>query len=64
MSDFTPNLNLPYLLPNQAQKHVTHAESLNVLDALVQLMIASELATPPDDPTDGDIHIVSGAATG
>ena len=34
VSDFTPNLELPYLLSNQAQKHVTLNESLRALDGL------------------------------
>ena len=33
--DQTSRLALPYLLPNQAQKHVTHNEALRRLDALV-----------------------------
>ena len=35
--DFSANLSLPYLLPNQAQKHVTLNESLRVLDAKADL---------------------------
>ena len=33
--DFTEHLSLPYLISNQAQKHVTLNESLRKLDALV-----------------------------
>jgi len=33
--DLSYYLKLPYLLPNQAQKHVTHNEALRRLDALV-----------------------------
>jgi hypothetical protein len=33
--DQTPNLKLPYILPSQAQKHVTHNEALRLLDAVV-----------------------------
>ena len=35
--DTTPNLALPYILPAQAQKHVTHNEALIALDAVVML---------------------------
>ena len=31
--DSTPNLQLPYLMAAQAQKHVTHNEALRALDA-------------------------------
>ena len=32
--DETANLKLPYILPSQAQKHVTHNEALALLDRL------------------------------
>ena len=47
MSD-TPNLQLPYILAAQAQKHVTHNEALRKLDAIVNLSVADRnLAAPP-----------------
>ena len=63
MSDQTPNLALPYILPSQAQKHVTHNEALQRLDATVQLVITAELATPPDPATEGTCYRVATAAT-
>ncbi len=33
------NLQLPYIMPSQAQKHVTHNEAIRTLDALVQLAV-------------------------
>ena len=39
MPDTTPNLALPFILPSQAQKHVTHNEALQQLDAVVQLAV-------------------------
>lgn len=61
----TPNLALPYLMPSQAQKHVTHNEALQLLDTLVQLSVVSKkLATPPSTPSDGDCYIVASPATG
>jgi hypothetical protein len=63
MSDQTLNLALPYILPSQAQKHVTHNEALQRLDAIVQLVIAGELATPPDPATEGICYLVAAAAT-
>ncbi len=60
----TTNLTLPYIMPSQAQKHVTHNEALRILDAIVQLcVIDRDLITPPSSPEDGDRYIVaSGAA--
>lgn len=56
----TPNLTLPYLMPSQAQKHVTHNEALQMLDAIVQLSVIDRQRTaPPAAPTDGDRYIVA-----
>ncbi len=64
MSDTTPNLGLPYILPSQAQKHVMHNEALVMLDRLVQLAVEYEGAVVPSAPQDGQRYAVSGAATG
>ncbi|MHA7898284.1 MAG: DUF2793 domain-containing protein [Henriciella sp.] len=62
--DFSAKLVLPYLLPNQAQKHVTLNESLRALDALVQLSVISRSeVTPPASPEDGDRYIVADGGT-
>ncbi|CAN7428306.1 hypothetical protein [Rhizobium sp. LjRoot258] len=37
VSDQANNRALPYMLPSQARKHVTHNEALQRLDAIVQL---------------------------
>ena len=59
------NLELPYLAPAQAQKHVTVNEALRRLDALVQPRIASFGETaPPASPNDGDVHIPGSGASG
>lgn len=61
----TANLKLPYIMPAQAQKHVTHNEALRILDALVQLSVLDIGRTaPPATPAEGDRHIVGAAATG
>jgi hypothetical protein len=61
----TPNLVLPYLAANQAQKHVTVNEALRRLDALVQITVQSAaLATPPGGPTEGQRWILPAAPTG
>ena len=54
MSDITVNLALPYIKPAQAQKHVTHNEALQLLDATVQLVITARMAIPPTEPKDGE----------
>src|SRR5690606_801305 len=60
----TPNLGLPYIMPSQAQKHVTHNEAIRAVDALLQIgVIARDLAVPPAEPSDGDRYIV-GAGSG
>ena len=55
----TPNLNLPYLMPDQAQKHVTLNDALRRIDGLLQLSVTSmALAAPPANPSNGDRYIV------
>nr|WP_321361150.1 DUF2793 domain-containing protein [uncultured Hyphomonas sp.] len=63
--DTSPRLALPYLLPNQAQKHVTHNEALRRLDAMVQLSVAGrDLTAPPASPGEGECWLVAAGATG
>ena len=63
--DATENLALPYILPSQAQKHVTHNEAIKALDAVVQLAVTSRsVATPPPSPAAGVRYIVPAGATG
>ncbi len=64
MNLISPNLNLPYLAPAQAQKHVTHNEALRQLDAIVQLSVASVADTPPSSPENGDRVIIGTTPTG
>ncbi|MCJ9752141.1 DUF2793 domain-containing protein [Neorhizobium sp. BETTINA12A] len=64
MADTTANLNMPFILPSQAQKHVTHNESLLRLDALVHLTITEELENPPGAPAEGACYLVATAPTG
>ncbi len=54
MPFISKNLNLPYIAPSQAQKHVTHNEAIRALDAIVQLSLQSKvLSTPPAIPAAG-----------
>lgn len=63
--DTTTRLGLPYLLPNQAQKHVTVNESLGRLDTLVHLSVrAADIAEQPAGAADGDRYILPPGAVG
>jgi Protein of unknown function (DUF2793)/Chaperone of endosialidase len=56
----TPRLGLVLLAAAQAQKHVTHNDALASLDGLVQAsVIASDTASPPATPAEGDAYLVS-----
>lgn len=55
----TSRLGLPYIAAAQAQKHVTHNEALDRLDALVNLKLEScTLSTPPAVPVEGQAFAV------
>jgi len=59
------HLKLPFILPAQAGKHITHNEALSVVDTLAQLaVIDRHLATPPSTPAEGDRYIVAASPTG
>jgi hypothetical protein len=65
MSQSTPVLGLPYILPSQAQKHVTHNEAIDRLDSLVQLAVQSRSqSAPPLSPIAGDRYIVQASGSG
>lgn len=61
----SPRLSLPYLLPQQAQKHVAVNESLRRLDALTQLAVLSRAeAVEPAEPAEGDAYILPSSPSG
>ena len=64
MADTTTNLEMPFILPSQAQKHVTHNEALLRLDAIIHLAIAGELQEPPPSPVEGVCYVVASPASG
>lgn len=65
MSDQTPNLALPFIMPAQAQKHVTHNEAIELLDMIVQLTLeGSDASTPLPAPSEGQAWALSAAPTG
>lgn len=56
MSYWSANLKMPYMAAGQAQKHVTHNEALELLDALVQLIVSAfDVSTPPLSPNDAEV---------
>jgi hypothetical protein len=64
MSD-SPNLNLPYIMAAQAQKHITHNEAIKTIDVIVQLSVLNKnLTAEPSTPNEGERHIVAPLATG
>ena len=58
MHNATPSLGLPYLQSSQMQKHVTLNESLQVLDAIVQLSVSSASTSLQNAPVEGARQIV------
>ncbi|MGB7433391.1 MAG: DUF2793 domain-containing protein [Ahrensia sp.] len=60
----TPNLQLPYIMPAQAQKHVTHNEAIRMLDALVHLAVMDHTLPSPPVALDGQRWIVGANAQG
>lgn len=64
MTDST-HLKLPYILPGQAQKHITHNEAIAALDTLTQLAVLDrDLNTPPGSPDVNMRYIVGPTPTG
>lgn len=61
----TPHLNIVYLSSAQSQKEVTANEAFKKLDVVINTSaLDKDLNTPPVSPTEGDIYIVAGSATG
>ena len=60
MTTRSPLLDLPYIQPSQAQKHLTHNDSIRTLDTLVQLSVSdASLAQPPQDASADARYIVA-----
>ncbi|MFC5385286.1 DUF2793 domain-containing protein [Aquamicrobium segne] len=61
----TALLNLPYIMPSQAQKHVTHNEALRMLDAILHISVEDrDRNDPPLDPAEGQRHALGAEPTG
>jgi hypothetical protein len=65
MADTTPRFALPFILPGQAQKELSHNEALTRIDlALHPAVEEAPAASPPASPGDGQCWIVAAPATG
>jgi len=65
MTDFSPNLGMPFLEEGQGNADITHNEALLILDTMVQTrVIDKDLTAPPGSPSEGDRYIVAAVATG
>jgi len=58
-------LGLPFIMPQQAQKHVTHNEAVQMLDVIIQLSVISDVIShPPAEPINGERYIIPDTASG
>lgn len=65
MIEVTARLDLPLIMPGQAQKEMAHNEALALLDAIVAGAVdAVALNDPPASPAAGSCYIVGGQPTG
>ncbi|HEV7257945.1 MAG TPA: DUF2793 domain-containing protein [Bosea sp. (in: a-proteobacteria)] len=61
----TTRLAMPRIAAAQAQKHVTHNDALEIIDALLHLAVESRTTTaPPAPPVTGARYLVPVGATG
>ncbi len=60
----SPNLALPYIAANQAQKHVPHNDAVAMIDGILQLSVVSRgLNAPPGTSVDGNRFLIGAAPT-
>lgn len=65
MTDTTARFALPFIIPGQAQKEMTHNEALATIDiALQACVVAAGSNTPPANPTPGACWILGDAPAG
>ncbi|MBM3929133.1 MAG: DUF2793 domain-containing protein [Sphingomonadales bacterium] len=65
MTETTPRLALPFIVPGQAQKEMTHNEALALLAIAVQASVVDiGVNVPPADPTIGDCWAVGSEPVG
>lgn len=65
MSENSTRLQLPFIQPAQAQKHVTHNEAIELLDVIVNLRLeVIGETTPPLSPFEGGCWFIGENPTG
>lgn len=64
MSETSPRLELPLLVPGQGQKDITHNEALLLLDVLLHPSAISRTAIEPDQPVSGECWLVAEGSRG
>lgn len=65
MTETSLHHHLPFIMPGQAQKHVTHNTAIEQIDATMHLVLAGlELNDPPSSPQIGDVYDVGALPTG
>jgi hypothetical protein len=65
MDETSPRFELPYILPGQAQKELFHNEALALVDLALHPAVETEpLASPPEQPEEGQCWIVAAGAAG
>lgn len=65
MTDKSARLDLPFLIPGQAQKEFFHNEALAQIDMMLCAAVEGEaVATPPASPALGQSWIVASGASG
>lgn len=62
--EYTNNLKLPLLVPNQSGKEFTHNEALIIIDNLMHNAVVDKLNTPPAKPNIGNKYIIDINAEG
>ena len=63
MTETTARFSLPFIMPAQAQKHLTHNDALRVLDLFLHLCIQDDtLITPPETVHENDAYIIPDGA--
>lgn len=59
----SPHLDLPFLFPGQAQKHLTVNDGLSRLDSLIHLSVEDLRTDPPEAPQEGTRYLVDISST-
>ena len=60
--EYTRNLKLPLLVPNQSGKEFTHNEALIIIDSLIHNAVIDILNTPPTELNVGNKYIIGANA--